>query len=221
MAQEMEPPVELVMGMLDQGMPSSEIVTKLQAGGYANKDIQEALNQAQTKASIEGPEEHEEVEEPNIPAPPTPQMKPSVLTTEQEQPPPAQLTQVQEQPPLVQQPEPIMQFPSRGQDERIEEVAESIIDEKWQKVLEDIGDLATWKEKMRTEVISIKQEVLRVENRFDSLQKAIMGRIKEYDKEVVEVGTDVKALEKLLQNILNPLADNIKELKKITTKLKK
>jgi predicted nucleic acid-binding Zn-ribbon protein len=84
-----------------------------------------------------------------------------------------------------------------------------------------MGDLSSWKDRVKTEIVSVKQELLRMENRFEALQQSIFGRIREYDNQVEGVGTDVKAIEKLLQNILNPLADNVKELKRITEKLKR
>lgn len=198
-------PIEQVLEMVNQGIPNEEIIRKLQAQGFSNTDIQEAISQAQTKASIESTYQEE-----IPPAPPSPQMQPSVLNTNPQQ--------------TFTQPEPEMQpqpLPSRDTDERIEEIAESIIDEKWQRVVEDIGDLSVWKDKIKTEITSIKQEVLRIESRFESLQKSIMGRIKEYDTQVGDVGTDVRAIEKLLQNILKPLTNNVKELKRITEKLKK
>ena len=53
------------------------------------------------------------------------------------------------------------------------------------------------------------------------MQQEIIGRIKDYDHKLVEVGTDDKAVEKLLQNILSPLTENVRELKRVTERLKK
>jgi len=195
-------PIDEVMDMMRQGSPNSEIIAQLQGKGYSNVEIQEALNQAQTKASIETAEQ-------DVPSPPEPEMQPSMLNSTFSKPIPQ--TQV------------ALQQPAYGNDmsERIEEIAESIIDEKWQKIMEDVGDIPSWKERVRTEIISIKQEVLRIENRFETLQQSILGRIKEYDRGVEDLGTDIKAVEKLLQNILQPLTNNVKELQRVTERLKK
>ena len=204
MPQMMEPLMEQVMSMLEQGYPNNEIIAKLQEQGYANTDIQETLNQAHTKASIEGQEQQ------IPPAPSATQMQPSLLNAEPQ--------------PVMQQQQfqaSSVEIPSRDVEEKIEEIAESIIEEKWQRIAEDIGDLAMWKEKVKNEVVAIKQEMLRMQSRFEAIQQAVMGRIKEYDRQVEEVGTDVKAVEKLLESILKPLTENVKELKRITEKMKK
>lgn len=211
MPQLAEPVLEQVMMMLEQGYDNNEIVAQLQEQGYTNQEIQEALNQAHTKASIET--------EPQLPpSPPTPQMQPSLLNAASQPPQMEQPTNIIPPPPQESQ---VPSFASRDVEERMEEIAEAIIDEKWRHAIEEIGDLAAWKDKVKTELIAIKQEVLRMENRFDGMQQSILGRMKDYDHQVEDVGTDIKAVEKLLESILRPLAENVKELKKITDKLRK
>jgi len=102
----------------------------------------------------------------------------------------------------------------------IEELIESVVEDKWRSFIENFGDIAIWKDKVRTEVISIKQELVRLEDRFENLQRAVLGRIETYDKNILDVGTEIKALEKVFQNIIQPLNSNIKELSKITNKMK-
>ena len=209
MPQLTEPLIEQVIGLLEQGYPPNEIISNLQEQGFNSTEIQEAVSQAQTKASVESSEST------IPPPPPMPHMQPSLLNQESQMPidisPPRQEVQAPSR----------EQYSTRDVEEKIEEIAESIIEEKWQHAMDEIGDLGSWKEKMKSEIISIKQEVLRIENRFEGMQQAFLGRIKDYDKQVGEVSTDVKAVEKLLENILRPLTDNIKELKKITEKLQK
>ena len=103
----------------------------------------------------------------------------------------------------------------------IEELIESVVEDKWRSFIENFGDIALWKDKVKTEVISIKQELVRLEDRFENLQRAVLGRIQTYDKNILEVGTEIRALEKVFQNIIQPLSSNIKELSRLTEKLKK
>lgn len=105
--------------------------------------------------------------------------------------------------------------------DEIEEIIESIVDEKWRSLIENVGDMGLFKDKVRTEVISIKQEIIRLQNRFENLQKAILGKIQHYDNHMVEVGSEIKAMEKAFSKIIEPLTDNIKDLERITNKLKK
>ncbi len=105
--------------------------------------------------------------------------------------------------------------------DRIHEIIEAIINEKWQDVVGGIGNIAVWKEKMNNDVISIKQELLRLEERFEQLQGAVLGKVKDYDEGIKGVHTEMKALEKVFEKILEPLTSNIKDLNRVTQELKK
>lgn len=122
------------------------------------------------------------------------------------------------------QPQPIAQQPIQenysAETDEIEALIESIIEEKWQTMVANIGDLNVWKQKTRQDVQSTKQELLRLQARFENLEKAILGKVTEYDKHMVNVSTELKAMEQVFQKILQPLTSNIKELSKITAKLK-
>jgi hypothetical protein len=104
--------------------------------------------------------------------------------------------------------------------EEIEALIESVVEEKWRQAMESFQDINLWKEKARTEIISIKQEILRLEQRFENMEKSMIGRVHEYDKNILNVGAEIKAMERVLQKILQPLAKNVKDLENITKKLK-
>ncbi|MBS3152535.1 hypothetical protein J4230_03945 [Candidatus Woesearchaeota archaeon] len=104
---------------------------------------------------------------------------------------------------------------------RVHELIEAVINEKWQETLSGVGNLAVWKEKINNDIISIKQELVRLEEKFEQLQNAVLGRVKEYDEGIRGVHTEMKALEKVFERILEPLTSNIKELGMITQELKK
>lgn len=200
-----EPPTELVVGMLKRGASNKQIIEELESQGYTYEHIADALTQAETKANVETP-----------PAPTPPGMQPSALSMTRAQ--PQQVVQIA---PLAGRPSFGEGIGGRDTEDMIEQIAESIIDEKWQKLMENVGDLNVWKEKVRTDILSIKQELIRLDNKVESLQKIILGKVRDYDQHITEVGTDIKALEKVLQNIITPLSSNVKELSKITGKLKK
>ena len=121
---------------------------------------------------------------------------------------------------MPQQPFQQMNYTPTAIDE-IEELVESVVEEKWRSFMESFGDIALWKERVRIELTSIKQEVIRLQNKSENLQKAVLGRIQTYDKNIVDMGSEIKALEQVFQRILNPLTSNIKELSRITEELKK
>ena len=200
-----EPPTEVVVNMVKRGASNKQIIEELESQGYTYEQIADALTQAETKANIETP-----------PAP-TPQgMLPSALSMTRPMATPS--------PQVVQVSSPMRQSFGEGSgrdtEDMIEQIAESIIQEKWQKMMENIGDLNVWKEKIRTDILSIKQELVRLDNKVESLTKIMLGKVRDYDEHITEVGTDIKALEKVLQNVITPLSSNVKELSKLTERLK-
>ena len=101
-----------------------------------------------------------------------------------------------------------------------EALVESIVKEKWDDLVGDVGDLAIWKESVKNDLASVKQELLRFENRFDSLQRSIIGKVHDYNKGIKDIGSDIRALDNVLQKIITPLSTNIRELNKFFGKRK-
>jgi len=196
-----EPPLKEVLDLKKKGMQNKEIVETLE-GGYYPSEISEAITQADIKAA--SPIELEETA-------PSPS---AVEEIEIEKPQPI---------PIQAQPTSFREEyrPVTGVQEQIEEITEAIVKEKLEELSSTITDLPAWRESTRTDVIALKQELLRLEQRFDNLQKAILGRVAEYDKNVTDVSSDIKALEKVFKNILEPLTTNVKELQELTEKVKK
>ena len=83
-----------------------------------------------------------------------------------------------------------------------------------------VGDIRLWKDKMDTEITSIKQEIMRTQNHFANLQKAVFGKVSEYNDNILNINNEMKAFEKVFEKILNPMTENIRELSRITNKLK-
>ncbi len=102
-----------------------------------------------------------------------------------------------------------------------EELVEAIIDEKWQQLISNIGDIELWKSKVNDDLEAIKQEILRMNERFEMIQSSMVGKVSEYSKSLTSVNTELKALEQVMQKIIEPLTSNIKELGRITEELKK
>lgn len=112
-------------------------------------------------------------------------------------------------------------YPQSSSSEEIQEIAESIIEERWQEFMARAGDFELWKDRNDREMVSIKQELIRTQDRFNNLQKAVLGKVSEYNENILNISTEMKAMEKVFEKILDPLVTNIKELERITNKLKK
>ena len=124
-------------------------------------------------------------------------------------------------PPIGEPSMPQQMAPQMDISEKIHEVAEAIIDERWSDFTSKVGNLSVWQEKVNMNISSIKQEVVRIQERFENLQKAVVGKVSEYDQGIRSIHTEMKALEKVFERILEPLVNNVKELNKITEELKK
>jgi len=191
----------------------------LQEKGYSIAEISNAM----LKMKEENPEKEEEV-----PAPTPPEgMEVSELSKEKEEaekgekeevPAPAPVTEEKKEAPKIEE---VKAKPAKPLIEDIHALVEEVIKEKWEEVLSTIGDITTWKSKISDDLEAVKQEVLRVQSRFDNLQAAVLGKVREYEKDIKTIGSEMKALEKVFEKIMEPLTTNIKELKRIVDELKK
>ncbi|MBS3143294.1 hypothetical protein J4446_00230 [Candidatus Woesearchaeota archaeon] len=102
----------------------------------------------------------------------------------------------------------------------IQQIAEEVVEEKWDDLMNKVGDIRLWKNKIDSDITSIKQEIMRTQNHFANLQKAVLGKVSEYNENILNINTEMKSLEKVFEKILQPLTHNVKELSKITDKLK-
>ena len=194
----MPSPLELTLDMQNKGIDEEKIASELSSKGLSNEQISQVMTQAKIKATVEPQEE----------APPAPEA------------PSAQETTIQEfQNQQTNEPQQFQNY-TTSTNKQIEEIAEEIIQEKWESFLESFGDLPIWKEKIENDILAIKQEIVRVHDRMNGVERALAGKVQEYSESLTDVTAEIKALSKLLQQILQPLTSNVKELQKITDKFK-
>jgi hypothetical protein len=112
-------------------------------------------------------------------------------------------------------------IPERQNIEDFEEIAESIVSEKIEELNVSLTDIGMWKEKTSTEIEAIKQEILRIRNQQENIQNAMLGKVEDYKKSITDINIEVKTLSKVLEKILQPLTQNVKDLSRITDRLKK
>ena len=112
-------------------------------------------------------------------------------------------------------------FQPRFDESKIHEITEAIVNERWEELMSSMGNIAIWKERTDSNILSMKQEIIRANNRVENMQNAILGKVKDYDEGLRNVGTEMRALEKVFERILEPMTSNIKELERITQELKR
>lgn len=216
-----ETPVTEALGLLKKGLQKFEITELLEKRGYNLQQIEDALNQAQIKQGVEGnmPPENmkESAMDQDIPVPPQEEFVQQQIPSPQEQVPPMEQTQMYQAPPQQYQMPP-QQGPNYGD---MQALVEQIVEEKWRELVRGVGDMNVFKARVGDEIESVKQELLRTQKRLEDLQVAVMGKVKDYNISVDKIGHDMKALEKVFANILEPLTMNVKELGRISEDLKK
>lgn len=197
-------PVNQVLDMLRKGLKNEEVSRKLESQGYSLQQISNAMDQANIKQGVE----RNMPEEPSIP-------DAEIPYPDQEQEPmqqPAQNYPAQYQMPPAQ---PAMNY------EEIQATVEQIVEEKWKEFMKNVGDINVFKARVGDDMEAVKQEILRTQRRLEDLQNAMLGKVKEYNQSVMDMGSDMKALEQVFSKILEPLTTNVKELSKITESLRK
>ncbi|MFH1316825.1 MAG: hypothetical protein ABII01_04865 [Candidatus Woesearchaeota archaeon] len=194
-------PIDSVLALRQQGLTNNQIVQSLQRDGYTSDQIFEAINQADIKGNVE-----------SVPQGQLDQMAPL------DNPMPQQYDQYPQYP---QQPQRGYQQPMMGSTDQIEEIAEAIISEKWEELSRNISKVVEWKDKTESKINKIEQSIEDLRVSFDKLQSALVGKISEYDKNIINVGTEIKAMEKVFQKILPTFTENVNELSRMTRKIKK
>jgi prefoldin subunit 5 len=105
--------------------------------------------------------------------------------------------------------------------EEVEELVESIIDEKWDELAKDVNKIVEWKNDVETRIVKMDQRFESLKDEFDKLHQAIIGKIGDYDKNILEVGAELKAMEKVFSKVLPLFTENVNELSRITQDMKK
>ena len=105
--------------------------------------------------------------------------------------------------------------------EKMHSIIERVVTEKWDDMMSRIGDIGSWKQKVEINLTGVKQEIIRLSGRLENTQNSVLGKIGDYDKGIRDIHSEMKALEKVFEKIMDPLVTNIKDLQKITDDMKK
>ena len=102
-----------------------------------------------------------------------------------------------------------------------EELIEAIIEEKWGSLVKDLDKIIEWKNTANNKIVSMEQKIEDMRHEFDKLHSAIISKIDDYDKNISNVGAEVKAMEKAFSKVLPVFAENVAELSRIARDLKR
>ncbi|MCX6709906.1 MAG: hypothetical protein NTV63_03050 [Candidatus Woesearchaeota archaeon] len=225
-------PVEQVINLRNQGLSNSQIVEMLQRDGYKTHQIFDAMNQADMSSSIQNRISPEQISVKNpIPDfnPDASSMQPQFRAYK-----PSFSGQNVPNPPEMPKEEEHYSAEDSGAGERrgrirnlnesevekIEEISEAIIEEKWNEFIVNVNKIIAWKERTEARVVALEKRFDDLRGSFDELQRGLMGKVGEYDRHITEVGSEIKAMEKVFQKVLPSFTANVNELSRITTDIK-
>jgi len=199
-------PAQNVNDMRQMGMSNNQIVQNMQRGGTNLGDINNAMNQSYMNPGTQGgPYPGQAQQQP----PATPQQEPMAPSGAGMPPdmgaPPA-MSDVAGDDSMAN-----MQF---------EELAESIIEEIWNDLMKNVNKIIDWKNQMDSRFVQVEQKFGDLQHNFDELHKALIAKINEYDQNILNVGSQVKAMEKVFSKVLPTFTDTVNELGRITNYVK-
>ena len=102
-----------------------------------------------------------------------------------------------------------------------QEIAEAIVEEKWAAKKKEIDVILEWKDDVTTKLAQLQQQFDDLKDSFDNLHRGMLGKISEYDGNLINVGTEIKAMEKVFSKVLPSLTDSVNKLQRISGVVKK
>ncbi len=100
-----------------------------------------------------------------------------------------------------------------------EEVVEAIVEEKWHELDQKLAKHQEWRERTDSRVDRLEQAFNELRKQIETLNTAIIAKIGDYDKSLLEVGTEMKAMEKVFQKVLPELTSSVQEISKVSKRL--
>ncbi|MBD3203292.1 hypothetical protein GF327_03295 [Candidatus Woesearchaeota archaeon] len=195
-----ESPINLIRSMKQQGLSNRDIIQNLTRQGFSNTQIFDALNHIDTKNAVES--------------------SPTSLTSY-----PPNFENNNKQNVQSSPPPPSFQAEATNNmtnfNPKTEELIETIIDEKWEELIKDINKVIDWKNRSERRIQELEVQVKNLKKSFEDLHNAVIGKVSEYDKHILDVGSEIKAMEKVFSKVLPRFTENVHELSRITDKFNK
>lgn len=194
-------PINDIFQMRQQGLSNNQVIQNLQRQGYSNTQIFDAMNQADTKMAVEGVQPGFMQQEPDVFT-----QLPGDIPEQQEHANAARFSMESSISPESQL--------------KIEELIEAIIEEKWAELVRDVNKIVEWKNKVESRISEIEMKLDSLKDNYSDLNRAIISKVNDYDKHILEIGSDIKAMEKVFSKVLPAFTENVNELSRITNKIK-
>ncbi len=195
-----------IIAMRQQGMPDPQIFDTLASEKISPEEIEMSMNQANQAMGGGGPP---------MTGPPGMSGPPMAGAPMGGMPP------VSGQPMggMPQMPGQVAQLETESED--VEALVEKLVAEKTEGMDLRLKDMEADMGKVRTDIQELKNMAIELKQKYAGLQEESLGKVEEYAKELENVGAQIKAMQRILQQIIPSLAENITKLQKVVDEVKK
>ena len=108
--------------------------------------------------------------------------------------------------------------PSQGTDGNAEAMVEEVVEEKWKELQKRLREVVEWKDRADASITMLDQQVKLLKENFDKLHEGVLGKIGEYDSNLQDVGTSIKAMDQVFKKVLPTLTESVGKLDRMSKK---
>jgi len=187
-----------IISMRQQGVPDPEIFNQLQAEGIKPQDVDMAMGAANEQTMAGAP--------PSMDTGPVPPGMEAGLYPGGMPPPP------------TRQGEQATEIETESED--VEVLVEKLVSDKTRRIEGRQKDMEADIGNIRADIHELKQMTVELKEKYVGLQEESLGKVEEYAKELENVGAQIKAMQRILKDIIPTLSDNIIQLQKLVDEIK-
>jgi hypothetical protein len=217
--------LDKVMKMKESGVAEETIVKNLRQEGFPPKEIHEAISQSKIKEALTKEKNSETAPPEDSETLPYYSESPQNDPQYSEQEPAYEYATEDQITPQPQQYQPNQGYyqeyqPQQGGSniETINDIAEQIVEEKTSEIKKKIASIANFKASAASDIEKINQRLDKLENNFNNIQSAILKKVGDYGDDIKNISKEMHATQESFSKILDPLTDNIRELRELTGK---
>ena len=178
-----------ILEMQSQGLSDEEISENLRQQGFSPKEVHDAFSQLKIREAV-SQEYADEAPQPGAEAP--------YGGASQDYSYPQQ------------------QYSTGVSSDTVAELVDQAVSEKMAALNKSISSLASLKSSFESQLKEMDARIKKIEENMESLQRAVIGRIGDYGKDVKNIHTEMSAMQETFGKLLNPLTDQIRKMEKIT-----
>ena len=102
----------------------------------------------------------------------------------------------------------------------IDETVEKVISGRWDELTAQVETVVKWKSLIEERQEKFEKDISSLSKKFEDFEKKILAKISSYDSNLLDVNSEMKALEKVFSKITPTLVYNVNELSKIVERFK-